>query len=209
MLNLYRRHREEGKCAGRHPVNSRSYESDEQRRNWKKCACPIYASGTLAGAFKRKNLEASLWELAKPIAAALESADSWDGSLPIAPNRSESPADIAKPDSHGKPVTEVIARWLAEHEKQSAPNTFRKYRYLMAKFQKFADEKGYRGIACFDPADVREFRDSWGVSLHTQSKLMSAVKGFFEFSLENEWIERNPARRVKPPRGMSGADKRN
>jgi hypothetical protein len=27
------------------------------RRGWKKCLCPIYACGTLAGTFKRKNTE--------------------------------------------------------------------------------------------------------------------------------------------------------
>jgi integrase len=32
---------------------------------------------------------------------------------------------------------------------------------------------------------------------------MSVVKGFFEFALVNEWIERNPARLVKAPRGRT------
>ena len=46
-LNLYRRHfRMEGKCAGSHAADSRSYEHDERRRDWKKCYCPIYAAGT-------------------------------------------------------------------------------------------------------------------------------------------------------------------
>src|SRR5665213_166632 len=38
-----------------------TYEADELRRTWKKCFCPIYASGTLTGQFKRKNTERTAW----------------------------------------------------------------------------------------------------------------------------------------------------
>jgi hypothetical protein len=55
-----------------------SYEADEQRRSWKLCACPIYASGTLAGRFKRKNTERTTWDEAKPLVRAWERAGSWD-----------------------------------------------------------------------------------------------------------------------------------
>jgi hypothetical protein len=48
-VNLYRRHfRTRGKCTGGYEPDSRNYETDELRREWKKCRCPIYAAGTLA-----------------------------------------------------------------------------------------------------------------------------------------------------------------
>jgi hypothetical protein len=44
-LNLYRRHG--SNCIGGRPLDGMRYESDETRRNWKNCFCPICASGTL------------------------------------------------------------------------------------------------------------------------------------------------------------------
>ena len=80
MLNLYRRHhRIKGKCVGGDAPDSRTYEPDELRRGWRKCHCPIYICGTLAGQFKRRNSNHTKWEEAKAIAAGLETADSWDG----------------------------------------------------------------------------------------------------------------------------------
>src|SRR5690242_3980009 len=61
-LNLYRRHfRTAGKCLGGFEPDSRNYESDELRRGWKKCRCPIYADGALDGQFKRRNTKVSTW----------------------------------------------------------------------------------------------------------------------------------------------------
>ena len=51
-LNLYRRHG--ANCTGGRVLHDMTYEADELRRTWKKCYCPVYASGTLAGRFKRK-----------------------------------------------------------------------------------------------------------------------------------------------------------
>ena len=46
-LKLYRRHRKE--CEAARPEDTRTGEFEEGRRGWKKCACLIHASGTLAG----------------------------------------------------------------------------------------------------------------------------------------------------------------
>ena len=72
-LNLYRRHG--STFAGKQALLEMSYESDESRRSWRKCLCPIYASGTIGGKFKRKNTEQVEWSHAKAVAAE------WDKSL--------------------------------------------------------------------------------------------------------------------------------
>jgi hypothetical protein len=53
MLNAYSRYGPE--CPGGRALHEMTYEADALRRSWRKCSCPIYVSGTLAGAFKRKN----------------------------------------------------------------------------------------------------------------------------------------------------------
>jgi hypothetical protein len=46
-INLYRRHRLD--CEAGHPEEFRSGEFEERKKGWKRCACVIFASGTLVG----------------------------------------------------------------------------------------------------------------------------------------------------------------
>ena len=62
-LNVYRRHGSH--CPGGRALHDMTYEADELRRTWKKCSCPIYASGTLNREFKRKNTARAAWPDAK------------------------------------------------------------------------------------------------------------------------------------------------
>src|SRR5262249_35344858 len=80
-LNIYRRHGSH--CPGGRVLHTMTYEADEARRNWKRCFCPIYASGTLAGTFKRKNTERTAWDEAKALVHAWEDAGAWDGSAQV------------------------------------------------------------------------------------------------------------------------------
>jgi len=82
-LSLYRRHsRVPGKCAGGHQPDAQTYESDERRRAWKRCSCPIYASGTIGGQFRRVNTKRVVWDEAKLVAAGWESAGAWPTATP-------------------------------------------------------------------------------------------------------------------------------
>ena len=51
MPQLYSRHRKE--CEAGRPEDSKSGQFEEGRIGWKRCACPIHASGTIAGKFRR------------------------------------------------------------------------------------------------------------------------------------------------------------
>ena len=51
-LALYRRHRLN--CKGGHTHNSRTSEYDERKKNWRRCECPIFVSGTLGKDFRRQ-----------------------------------------------------------------------------------------------------------------------------------------------------------
>jgi integrase len=205
-LNLYRRHsRTRGNCLAGFEPEFRSYEADELRRGWKKCHCPIYADGTLAGKFKRQNTKKILWPEAKAVANAWDAAGRWsdDPSAPAAPVPSPSP------ESRQTTIERAVGAFLAEHAETSAPNTQKKYAIIMKKLKAHSAAKGYVMIDQWGPIDVREFRSSWQVSSATAAKNMSTVKSFFEFALSNEWIARNPARLVKNPRGRASTEARN
>jgi len=67
--------------------NPRSGEFDERKKGWKRCACFIFASGTLAGTFRRKYTGKRDWDEAKAVVTKWEKEGSWDGG-PRNPSRS-------------------------------------------------------------------------------------------------------------------------
>ncbi len=200
-LNLYRRHsRSAGKCAAGLPPDFRNYETDELRRGWKKCHCPIYADGILAGQFRRKNTKQTAWSDARHVATNWETLGRWDRLLVPPPP----PVPVPAEEPQGVTVERAVSAFIQEHTASSAPNTVKKYRLIMRQLTKYAEIKGYRLIEQFRPIDIREFRQSWGVSPLTASKHLGILKAFFEYALVNEWIDKNPARLVRTPRGQSG-----
>ncbi len=69
----HRRHT--SKCSQSRSRHERTYESDELRRGFKKCHCPIQFEGKVKGAgFLRKSTEKTSWDEAKFVAVAWETA---------------------------------------------------------------------------------------------------------------------------------------
>ena len=200
-MNLYRRHG--SRCAGKRALHEMTYESDESRRSWRKCLCPIYASGTIGGKFKRKNTEQVEWSHAKAVAAEWDKSPSWGGTLP--------PERPAPPEVQPSRITidRALKTFFREFQETAAPATQKKYRLMLGNFRNFSEQRGYVMIDQWGPSDVREFRSSWNVSPQTAARRMSMLKVVFEYCLSNEWIDRNPARIVKNPRGRDAGDRRN
>jgi len=202
MLNLYRRHRLE--CEAGRAEESRSGEFEERKKSWKKCACPIFASGTLGRKFKRKTTGQSDWEQARAVTTAWEQAGSWDGQLPTPPPALDptQPARIT--------IEHAVKTFLTELTEQISFATHKKYRLLLEKLKEFSTARGYVMIDQWQPTDVREFRSSWvfldskgqhhQLNPRTGARRMAMLKPFFEYCLSNEWITRNPARAVKNPK---------
>src|SRR5271165_902113 len=125
-LNVYRRHGSH--CPGGRALHEMTYEADELRRSWKNCSCPIYASGTLNGKFKRKNTERSAWLEARTVVTGWENAGSWDKldtpwepPAPIGAVAEISPSRIS--------IADAVRSYLAIRESAAiAPSTLRKHR---------------------------------------------------------------------------------
>lgn len=205
-LNLYRRHRQE--CEAGHPEESRSGEFEERRKGWKRCACFIFASGTLGGQFKRKYTGKNDWDEAKAVVTEWERASSWTGAATPPPAPVQTPA-TTDPKSTRITIDHAIKSFKAEFGHHAAINTQKKYKLLLGKVEAFSAKRGFVMIDQWKPIDVREFRASWEVSPQTAAKNMSTIKTFFEFCVSNEWITRNPARLVKNPRTRDAAERRN
>ena len=119
-LNLYRRHsRKPGKCLRGHAPDSRNYEAEEFRRRWRKCACPIYADGTLDGRFKRHNTGGLTWAEAKIVAAEWESIGAWqdagNGAAPLI-----EPSPVVEETARARPAATI--QFAFEADRCSAPS---------------------------------------------------------------------------------------
>lgn len=161
----------------------------------------------MGGQFKRKNTKQVTWPEARAIAVAWETIGHWQAE-PTVPPAPQPPLESITSTEQGVTIERASAAFLAEHAESSAPNTQKKYGIILKKLKAYSTEKGYVMIDQWGPIDVREFRQSWEVSPITAAKNMSVVKAFFEFVLSNEWINRNPARLVKNPRGRSSLESR-
>src|SRR5207245_9748879 len=121
-FSLYRRHRRD--CKAGHPEEFHSGEFEERKKGWKRCACLIFASGTLAGRSRRQSTGRWEWDDAKAIAKAWEQAGSWDGTpspAEAAPHEPATPQRIT--------IADAVKVFLPNrHDAKLAADTLRKYR---------------------------------------------------------------------------------
>jgi integrase/recombinase XerD len=210
-LNLYRRHsRIEGKCVGGHAADSRNYEPEELRRAWKKCSCPIYADGTLAGEFRRRNTKKTAWPEAKALVAAWEATGQWDSSLPSAALVA-APANAVTSGAQ-KPTTSIefaVQAYLVNRAgRDIAKPTLRKYSTFAKQLRAFSAVKGYAMVGQFSPVDMDEFYGGWRDGVRAKGKKLSRLNGFFEFCVKRKWIAENPAADLEAPVGAGAAANR-
>lgn len=209
MIATLQYHRRHGAgCAGEHPKQTYSDEYQERKKGWKKCQCPITASGSLGRLASRLATKQTDWEKARQAMAPYIAANSWkpDGLNPPSP---PDPSPEPRTPARDTTVKTAIQAYMDEHrEAKSAFNTLKNYRIQLGKLQRYADQIGLTRITQWDgqKSVVRELRTSWGVSPMTSGKNLGLLKAFFEFCVESEWIKINPARIKRIVNRASKAD---
>jgi integrase len=196
MLSLYRRHhRTADKCTAGHKPDSFTYESDEGRRTWKKCVCPIYSSGTLGGKFQRRNTGQHQWEAAKIVAQRWQAAGSWEDKAAVAPP--PLPDDPAHRDPARISIGEATEKYLEEHRKiKSAPLTIAGYVERCNALKKFSLARGIHWLDQWTSHDVRAMHASWENGPLTRSRKLGWLRTFFNYAASQEWIGINPTDKV-------------
>lgn len=157
-LTLYRRHLH-GCEAGR-PKDTRSTERDERQKGWgRKCACPIYVSGTLGGRFDRTSTLTPDWERAHTLAASYEQAQVWTrpSRTPSTP-AADPPSEALRPARAAVALVDACALFVSHREAAGlALATLKKYRTFTKQLSAFAATRGYRHVDQFTPDDVDLF----------------------------------------------------
>jgi integrase/recombinase XerD len=170
MIVLYRRHRKD--C---------QYRSRKERR----CHCPIYAEGSVGNEYLKRSLDLTSWE------AAQRKVREWESAGTLHPKEEESSITTAE-------ALEKFIRDCASRNLNDA--TFRKYRLLKNQLSEFCRANGIYALSDFSAELTRDFRNGWTLSPRTAAKHLERLRSFFRFCLENEWLKRNPASALKPPK---------
>jgi integrase/recombinase XerD len=208
-LCLYRRH--ESTCSQKRLRQDRTYESDERKRGFKRCDCLIQAEGKL-DVFSRKSTGERSWERAKAVAAVWESAGTWkiQARRAIWETQSESTANVGLEQSAApRDLTQIADARVAFVDDARSRNlteaTVRKHLTMLKQLGCFAAARGYVAVQQFTPQDIAAFRATWTDCPRASANKLQRVKGFFRFCVDNEWIEENPAEKVRAPIGAGRA----
>jgi site-specific recombinase XerD len=195
-LSLYRRHRQE--CKGGHPHNSRTSEYEERKKGWRRCECPIFASGTLKRRFKRHNTGQWEFEAARAVAAAFERTGSWTASIHQAAPKPE------EPERARITVEDATEAFLAKCKNRNiASNTLAKYRTFTNQLEAYCRD---RGCVCIDQltvTDMDRFYASWKDGIRAKAKKLERLKALIKFCVKREWIAKDITDDLQAPEGAS------
>jgi integrase/recombinase XerD len=167
MLTIYRRHL--GMC-------------EHRGRKYRRCRCPIWADGFVAGLEVRRTLGTRDWEKAHQIIRE------WEAENQIV--RDQAPITVEQACEEF--LADAGARKLRE------PALY-KYRLLFRHIKQFAQVQGIRFLKEMDLRVLRQFRVSWADGDIAALKKLERLRAFFRFAQESGWVEENPARKLANP----------
>jgi integrase/recombinase XerD len=149
----------------------------------KQCRCPLWATGTLEGKAVRESLKTRNWERAEQL-------------------KKEREANLTPAEK--KPAITVayaVQKYYESCEaRRLSANTLRKYRTVKKVISEFAEKNGITNLAAFGQQQVRDLIGKRKLSALTTSKEIERTRTFFAFCVDNDWIPKNPAKPIKPPK---------
>lgn len=163
MLTPWRRHTP--KCPHGH-----------KGRAYTKCACPIWADGTLNGERFRESLGLRDWQRAIKTLAAFESPDAppW------------------------KPLQAAIDGFL-QHHAYLEDSTKRKYGNVLNHLADFAKTEKIEAVSELGIDQMDSYRAKRELSKTTSTKELQTLRQFFGFCMDRKWVAENVAKRIKAP----------
>jgi integrase/recombinase XerD len=171
MLTIYRRHRKS--CAHR-----------AEGRGYRRCQCPIWVDGMLAGREVRKSLALHDWQRAQ------DHVREWE-ARETEPKGASEPATILA--STEKYLADATARRLNE-------STIYKYRLLFKQLETFATKHCLRYLRELNLETLDTFRAEWKDGPRSGLKKLERLRAFFRFCERRKWVDENPAADLKAPK---------
>jgi site-specific recombinase XerD len=148
-----------------------------------RCACPIHIDWTLpTGERIQKSLGIRDWQAAQRRARDMEA----EGITAI---------------NEAVTVQKATADFIADAKTIIKSTTIRQYKFLFARLNEYCKQHGYVFLKQLGVVQVREFRASWTTySQRTATKHTERLKRFFNWCVENHWLDSSPAKPLKSPK---------
>jgi integrase len=191
MLSLWRRHLKN--CPHR-----------KKGRLCTKCSCPIWCDGEVDGKRLRRALDTRDWARATRKLGEIE--DPAGGLRVCAQPGCVELVQRGRCPRHLRTVAAAIAAYDDAHRDASA-GTRRSRRTTLETFETFIASHGPRSVDEIDLPMLNAFRASRAVSLRTWIKDLGTIRHFLKFCLRNEWLYRNWAAEVQPPRNIKPSER--
>src|SRR5579864_929888 len=172
MLGLWRRH--ERKC----PKRSKG-------REWTKCQCPIWCDGDHGGQRIRQSLGTRDWARAGRKLSDLED------------QLNKKARGEGIPERKRKSVSDAVAVFLGQCEIE--PASMKKYRRVLDFLSDFGSGRGIAFVDEWNLDALDDYRLTRPLCSLSWQKELQLLRTFFEFCLDRDWIERNPAKKMKMP----------
>lgn len=171
-LTLYRRHKKTCPNFGK-----------ARRDIQKKCLCKFWVDGVLGGREVRISLNT------RDSKKANEKVHEWEAKEMVI----EPGAAVTLADAWTSMLADLEARKLSH-------STIRKYKLLQRQMKAYGEERGLAMLAQFDLDVLSKFRATWKDGPRTASKKLERLRAFFRFAHDRQWVEKNPATRIKLPK---------
>jgi|HubBroStandDraft_2_1064218.scaffolds.fasta_scaffold13916_3 integrase/recombinase XerD len=151
-----------------------------QSRTYRKCACPIWLDWRIGNKRVRKPMGTSEWQVAQLRAREMEAVGITGTGAPVTVE-----------DAFAKFIADASARELRK-------STLRKHELMKRNLNAFCQNRGLIFLGQLTVDEVREFRNTWKLNARTSAKALERLRSFFKFCQESDWIEKNPAKAIKP-----------
>jgi integrase/recombinase XerD len=169
-------------------VYTRHYPPCKQTDSgYRRCHCPKWINGTLSsGKFIRISAQTRSWENAERKVRAM------DGDTePPRPPEPETEIRISIDDAVQQFLRDEAARQLAKTTTCQSKTLFE--RQLLS----WARTEGLVFLDELTTANLRQFRASWNNNALTTQRKHHRLNSFFDFCIENEWLLKNPSKKMK------------
>jgi integrase/recombinase XerD len=171
---------------------------NEYDRTKQDCRCPFHVEGKIGDRFIRQSLQTTTERAARKRLADAEERDSWDAP---------------RPQQAATSITAAIEAKLAAAGDENKKPTVRKWEVLLRRqrtedfvpgscsptLDEFCRDKGLRFLYEITPEHIREFRRTWKDGELAGRKKFERLRGFFKFCVDEEYLDRSPAAKVKQP----------
>jgi integrase/recombinase XerD len=171
-LTLYRRHKRTCPNFGKH-----------RRDAQKKCNCKFWVNGVLAGREVRLTLDTRDSKKASQIVHEMDAKE-------MLPERGVA---VTLADAWTAMLADLEARKLSYQ-------TIRKYKLLKSQMVAFGEGRGLSLLSQFDLDVLSKFRATWKDGPRTAGKKLERLRAFFRFCFDRQWVETNPAAKIKLPK---------